>query len=416
MQKNYLTNFTKSYNDPLLYSIINMKLAFVTEGRFIRNQKGVVYGDPNYNYSFWLRYLEIFDKVYVLARVDDCATYNNDKSLISNGENVIFYPLPYYVGPIEYLTQYYYLNKIISKFINENSDCKFLCRVPGAIGNLVAKKVKNNGLNYAVEVVGDPEEVFKKGGVKHPLRIYFKYTQTRLLKKIVKNASASLYVTKKTLQKKYPPKKDTFTTHASNVQLENQNEIVKAKTWTDKSKINILSIGSLEQMYKSPDVVVEAIKLLNDKYPDYHLNLTWIGSGHYIDKMRVLSKNLNIEKHIFFLGQKNKRKVYEHYQTTDLFVLASRTEGLPRVVIEAMSFGLPIVATNVGGIPELLDEEVLVKKVDALELANKIAELLQKENFYNSQAKRNLKESYFYREELLSRRRNKFYQYIKDNV
>ena len=135
-----------------------------------------------------------------------------------------------------------------------------------------------------------------------------------------------------------------------------------------------------------------------------------------MQSMKDLAVNLNVQNQIFFKGNVNSEEVRENLKNSDLFVLASKTEGLPRAIIEAMAMGLPCIGTNVGGIPELLEQDVLVEKNNAEKLALKILSVLKDESFYNKQSKRNLQETQQYLQESLDRKRLRFYEYLKNNA
>lgn len=391
------------------------KLIFVTEARFIKGKDNRVYGDAAFKYSLWQRYLASFDEVYIMARVKKDVNYVSDKKYISSGDGVTFIELPYYVGALGFLKKYFALKKKIKKEIQNLSRCKFLCRIPGNISNLVIDELLAQNRKYALEVVGDPDDVFAPGTINHPFRAYFRKTSILSLRKNIQMAGAVLYVTKNTLQKKYPPDSQAYNTFASNVKLESEFIPNNPKSWEDKKNIQIVSIGSLEQMYKAPDILVESIKLLNDRN-DISFNLKWLGDGLYIKNIIQLAHNFEIRDKIEIVGNVDKEEVYDYLNNSDLFVLASRTEGLPRAVIEAMSVGLPIVGTNVGGIPELLESKVLVEKNNAKELADKIFSIVTNKKLYEEQAKRNFKESKLYSEGILNKKRTEFYNYINENL
>ena len=65
---------------------------------------------------------------------------------------------------------------------------------------------------------------------------------------------------------------------------------------------------------------------------------------------------LKIEKNIIFAGY--QKYMRDYYEATDIVVLPSLTEGLPNVVLEAMSIGKPVIATNVGGVTEIIENNV----------------------------------------------------------
>jgi glycosyltransferase involved in cell wall biosynthesis len=234
------------------------------------------------------------------------------------------------------------------------------------------------------------------------------------LRKNVFNAQACLFVTESKLQSKYPTSPSSFSISVSNVNLEEKYFSECPAIWSDKDCYNILSIGSLEQMYKSPDVLIKAMKIVNE-YSSKRYYLTWLGGGKYQNSMVEMALLHGLDDLVKFEGIVNKGSVYSYLKTADCFVLASRTEGLPRVIIEAMSVGLPIIGTNVGGIPELIDEEVLVTKNNEFELAGMILNITADGAFYNSQAKKNWVRSRMYSNDKLTLKRNLFYDYILKN-
>lgn len=386
-----------------------MKLVFVTEARFIKDSQGNIFGDSSFNFELWKRYLNSFSEVIVMARVHENSNYVGKENCLASGKNVSFIELPHFVGPLQYLKKRNAIKSQIKKNVNVISGV-FICRVPGTIGNLTIKYLKQKDIPFGIEVVGDPWDVFAPGSIKHPLRFYFRWKSYLDLKRNAFNASAALYVTKNKLQKRYPVKSSKFSIAASNVKIEDELVEKYPKTHIIKERFSLISIGSLEQMYKAPDVVLNALKHLNDN--GFLCNLVWLGDGIYKEKMEDLAKELGIFDLVDFKGNVDANEVRKHLLDADLFVLASRTEGLPRAIIEAMTVGLPCVGTEVGGIPELLEEEVLIPKDNIKALSEKIKSLILNPTIYDQQAKRNLIESSNYKESILKVKRETFYNYL----
>ena len=171
-----------------------------------------------------------------------------------------------------------------------------------------------------------------------------------------------------------------------------------------------MSVGSLEQMYKAPDVVLQALALLKTR--GVNCKLTWLGEGKHKEAMRKLASTLHISNDVIFKGNVSRDEVDETLRTTDLFLLVSRTEGLPRALIEAMAMGLPCIGTQVGGIPELLDEQVLIPVDDSQALTDKIEFLLNHIEAIDKQASRNYEFAKKYYDSILQQKRESFYQYL----
>lgn len=386
-----------------------MDLIFCMEARFIRCSTGLVYSiEGSVTNMLWKRYLNKFEHIYVMARVLSDEKREVDEKYIASGKRVSFIDLPYYIGPLEYLKVKGRLKRIIEK--NIRPECVYICRVPGEIGGLVAECLNKYKLPYGVEVVGDPWDVFAPGVVQHPLRVYFRYRGFKALKKIVAKTVAALYVTECQLQSRYPVSDGTFQISASDVQINADNLPLQSKILQKKSMYNLLSIGSLEQMYKAPDIVLQSLAVLKDR--GVECRLTWLGEGKYKEQMLRLARELHIDGDVYFRGNISRNEVDKALFETDIFLLVSRTEGLPRALIEAMAMGLPCIGTRVGGIPELLEEDALIPKDDAMALVNKLEYMTEHINFANDQAQRNFERAARFTDRVLQEKRESFYQYL----
>jgi glycosyltransferase involved in cell wall biosynthesis len=124
---------------------------------------------------------------------------------------------------------------------------------------------------------------------------------------------------------------------------------------------------------------------------------------------------LNLGHVVEFVGSLPPgESVYRELRKADLFVLPSRTEGLPRALIEAMAVGLPCIATGVGGIPELLDPEDLVSPGDVTGLACQIGDALVDPERRSRMTRRNLLRAADFKWSVLSARRREFYAYLEE--
>ena len=388
-----------------------MKMFFYTEARYVKASDGLIY-NPNgvQNLSIFKRYLDVFEEVYVVARVINDNDYKIKANEIVENDFVKVISIPYYLGPLQYLLVKKKIDKLIKKIVLENKNQCHLLRIPGNIGRIAFKQLQKYKVNYGVEVVGDPFEVFKVSFFKNPFQYYLKYKLYFNLKKITSYACCAIYVTQETLQKRYPNHK-MFS--ASNVKIK-QEEILhsfKKHSGVDNT-VNIISIGTLEQMYKSPDILIKLIKKLNDNGID--AKLKWLGKGKHLEEMVQLSKESKIAEKVNFLGQiSDKNSINEHLDHSDVFVLASKTEGLPRVIIEAFARGLPVIATNVGGIPELMPKELLVNVDDVDGFYKLVVKLITEPNYYENISKTNLEKSKMFVEGTLQQNRMNFLTHLK---
>ena len=146
----------------------------------------------------------------------------------------------------------------------------------------------------------------------------------------------------------------------------------------DKNK-NLLAVGNLVPE-KGFDVLLMAIASLKSSYPGLQLNI--IGSGPQLPKLSTLCNELEIENNVRFIGQVKHEKINEWFRNSDVFCLSSLREGNPNVVMEALSSGLPVASTPVGGVPELIHNHqngILSLDYSPQSLANAIREVLERE-------------------------------------
>jgi len=138
----------------------------------------------------------------------------------------------------------------------------------------------------------------------------------------------------------------------------------------------ILSVGRLSKEKAHADLV-KAFKQLCTTNPDLNCKLVIVGDGPEREPLESASAQSGLSQRIIFAGQVTDVRPF--YAMSDVFVLPSLTEGSPNVLLEAMAAQVPIVATAVGGVPEIVENEesaLLVPATDPATLAAAIARLL----------------------------------------
>lgn len=138
----------------------------------------------------------------------------------------------------------------------------------------------------------------------------------------------------------------------------------------------LLFVGRLAPV-KGLAVLFEALAILKRESPE--VVLTIAGDGPERAALEAQAAAIGIRDNVHFLGYQSQAQVRELLGQTDIFVLASFAEGVPVVLMEAMASGVPVVATRIAGIPELVEDGVsgyLVSPGDAEALADCVAALL----------------------------------------
>ena len=150
----------------------------------------------------------------------------------------------------------------------------------------------------------------------------------------------------------------------------------------------ILYVGRLVPK-KGLDTLITSMKKIVEKYP--HAKLYIAGKGNLLPFLKTMTSILGIEKNVEFLGFVEENVLLYLYNSADVFVLPSITgESFGIVLLEAMASGLPCIATNVGGIAEVLEDGkygLLVEPGNSKELAKAIITVLENKDLRSKLAK-----------------------------
>ncbi len=137
-----------------------------------------------------------------------------------------------------------------------------------------------------------------------------------------------------------------------------------------------LYVGRLSAAKGLP-VLLESLVQLNEQYPQ--ISLTVVGDGEDRAVLERLTQSLGLSEVVNFVGYKSQGEVRDLMQQTDIFVLPSFAEGVPVSLMEALAAGVPVVATRIAGISELIEDEAsgyLVPPGNKQLLQQRIAELI----------------------------------------
>jgi glycosyltransferase involved in cell wall biosynthesis len=389
-----------------------MRVVVVLEAHFQITPDGKVWTRTNFAKPFWDRYLKAFEQVRVVARGNAVPEVETGWQVV-NGPGVEFFAVPDYLGPFEYLKKRSAVRKRLRQAVDPGD--ALICRVGSRLADDLLPAIWKSGRPYALAVVGDPYEAFGPGAVRHPLRPLFRYFSTRNLKRQCERAAAVSYVTEYTLQKRYPCG-NLGQAGMTDVELETEAYVREPRNaFCGSKRPRLVFVGSLAQMYKGPDVLLHAVRLLHAS--DFEVEAVLLGNGKHRNELQGLARTLGIEQQVSFLGElPGGAAVREHFDRADLLVMPSRTEGLPRAMIEAMCRALPCIGSDVGGIPELLEEEDLVPVGDAAALARKIKQVLTDPKLQRRMSERNLRNAQRFRPELLEARRTEFYSFLREQT
>jgi len=145
------------------------------------------------------------------------------------------------------------------------------------------------------------------------------------------------------------------------------------------------------------------------------VRLLLVGSGRIRQDLEKLARFLRIDKHVIFTGFVSQNQKIPYYRSSDVFVLPSLTESFGMVNLEAMACGLPIVASNVGGIPEVVrhcENGFLIPPRNVRALSTSLIDLLTNEGLRMKMAKNSIRMVKRYSWESIVRKTEEVYKKV----
>lgn len=324
-----------------------MDLLLVDNAHIYKDISGNYYSKTIYNNEFFDRYLKVFTKVTFVCKTLQIEVADSSFSLI-NTDKVSVLEIPYYKGLSGLLKNFFQIINRLWK-INKNYDLTIFRMAQ--IESIIVYWLSARRKDFAIELVNDP----KSFSDINPL---IKLLIVKTLKRMINKTIAISYVTSTYLQKKYySSKKGTIIGSYSSVEIRN-SDIKSVKSicdYTEKKTYNLVHVANNINSYaKGHKTAIDTIKMLRDS--GYRVTLDFFGDGDMVNIFEKYAKSIGVEKCIAFRGRvKNSKELINQLTNYDIFFFPSKYEGLPRVVIEAQAACLPCVASNVGGITELIE-------------------------------------------------------------
>jgi 1,2-diacylglycerol 3-alpha-glucosyltransferase len=146
------------------------------------------------------------------------------------------------------------------------------------------------------------------------------------------------------------------------------------------AKAKLLHVGRMS-FEKNIDIVIKSIDILRKEFPDIKLDI--VGNGPSLKSLSLVTKKLDLERNVHFLGCIEHDKLNMIYKEHDIFITASTIETQGVVILEAMASGLPIVGVRRLAIPDLVKNDIngyVVEAFDEKDMAEKIKILYKNRN------------------------------------
>ncbi len=228
--------------------------------------------------------------------------------------------------------------------------------------------------------------------------IYLPTTLMRIFAKIIlRNADASIALTEDMKREMENVSHKSVYVIPNGIQVDEFENLFKDKIRNDlkieKDQMIILFVGRLHPI-KGLKYLLDAFKSVIEA--GFHVALVIVGDGEERAHLQRITADLNLQQQVYFIGGVDKSLVPEYMAGADIFVLPSLSEGFGIVLLEAMASGLPIITTNVGGIPEVIDDNVngfIVEPKNPSQLAQKLVKLLSEPELRSEIANNNIKKA-----------------------
>jgi glycosyltransferase involved in cell wall biosynthesis len=388
-----------------------MKILLVTDHRFYLYQSHI-YDVFRIDQEFFKDYSDVFSEVRVLARLIDVDSLPQGANR-SDSQGV------YFVPGIKVAQRFFWV--ITSKVLNypliqkeiEAAD-GVIIRVPSELGSHAAQEALRQNKPLLAEVVGDPEESIgnqSKGGLHYKVLASW---EDYLLRRIIRHVSAASYVSRFSLQKKYPVSPGVYNDNISSVRLD-EADISQPRDYSSThSPLRIVYLANLIPHKRHIDLI-KAVEILLKRGVEVEVHFA--GDGFIKENLIQATKRIGLEAYIHFHGHiSEKREIFRLLDNSDLFVFPSASEGIPRAGLEGMARGLPIIGSNAGGIPEIVRESEIFRVGDVKAIVELIQELIHDPQRLTDMSHYSIRTAEEFTGGILSAKRRKLYSYFRDCI
>lgn len=359
----------------------------ITDGLMLEGKAGKAYYTKNTFIQFTEELARHFEKLTLFVPVRKDAHRQNVKGYFETRPNsqLRFENGGDFANVIQYyarMPRILPVNRRRIRQLTATHDC-IICRLPSLNAFYLQNVIFRSNKSCCIYLVGDQEGIIEQGdkykGPSKLLGMALAKYHTHLTRKLVMRADTSVFLGKR-LYEKYGSqcKKAEFMFTS----LVRKSDIIRRDVgnWPP-DPLKVVFAGRIEHE-KGLSYLIEAIHLLKNQ--GANVKLTVCGTGTAEDACRELTQRLKLEEDIIFKGfVKLHPDLDDILMNSDIFVLPSISEGVPKVVLEAMAKGAAVIATDVGGVPEIVkngENGLLIKPADTAAIVDAVGYLCQKKH------------------------------------
>lgn len=334
----------------------------------------------------------IFNDVTVLAMfsspsVDNIVIDKQSKNGIT--EYIVYYPKSTYrVKFLNKIRGYFIQKKAFKKVYTEIKDAKgkpdiVHLNIVYPLGTWALRLKRKENIPYVITE--------NSTGLHVDSEHAYPYSVLKLCKLIIQNASLLLPVSEnlKNYMKQLAPASQFEI--ISNVVDEHKFQLKKA---TKGSTIKLIHISTGFDPHKNLTGIINTLKRISNYRSDFHLDIVSDGDTTYA---KELVKSLNCESFISFHSTKTTIEIAEMLKQSDALLMFSNYENFPCVIAESFMTGIPVISSNVNGIPEHVNAQngILVEPRNEEQLEKAIVQFLNTEIVFNKDEIRQYAEAHF---------------------
>lgn len=384
-----------------------MKIIFAISSQYYESEGGV-WTTTSYNNTMWDEYLKSFNEIFVLAPLKKVNELPTGCKRADN-KNVRFIDSSV-IKKMDAMGIIKLRNKI--NLLVKSLDGGIL-HSPSFEAELAFGALKKYKKPYVVESRGEQsmhEGFLKARGI--PFAKFVKQIFLKMHMKHLEGAYGCIYVSD-TLKERYAPKNIIKAAVISDLRL--PDSFIKApRVWEQTSEpFKIINVGNLSP-YKDQRTLIKAVHFIIKNF-NYNIQLNIVGKGPLESELKQFVKELEIEQYVKFHGFVSwGEELFSLYDQNDLFVLSSLTEGMPRVVLESLARGLPVVSTEVSGSIEILPKECIAPVGDYERLAQAIRRLMESPSLLSELSNLGINVIRNYREGILKEKKINYFNEFKE--
>lgn len=382
-----------------------MELLYICMYQFVVDDSGC-YVIPSFGDHFWKKYLEVYEQIHIIG--EPLKGYLDKSKLVRLDTSRIRIDLL----PANNSPQDWKYDRAIKKSLEKViKDAESIIIKPSSRKGIIAIKLaKKYNKPYLIEMTGDLYTALKHH--TNPLKRFYAPIIYRQIKSAIKDCKFGVYVTDRYLQAKYPITGMTCGSSDAVIKQLDCSVLERriARISEDRKVTKIGLVGFYHDSNKGIDTAIEAISKINNCGLEAALYI--LGNGNEQDRERWYSyaeRNRLPRKYIIFpapiVGIDN---MFEWYDSMDIIILPSRSEGLPRTIVEAISRACPCITSNVCGLSELIDNRWTHNPGDAEALATLLKKMITSKKEMIKVAEDNYSHAEYYLESVQTGKRIAF--------